>query len=162
MRFDILAEIGKANFMMKNYPEARLCYDSALSMMYKFNMNVLRHDFLHIGSTYAHTGDTAKARYYLEQYQLFVDQDQSIYKELNQASLFLQQGKKKEALDILTRFADAHDYFIWLLLLIDTDPTFESVQNEPAFRAAVKKLNDNFSRNHKRMDEEWRNRFENL
>jgi TolB-like protein/AraC-like DNA-binding protein/tetratricopeptide (TPR) repeat protein len=162
MRFDILAEIGKTNFMLKDYQEATRCYDSALSMMKRFHMNILRSEYVHIAVAHEHAGDTAKARYYLDQFQDWVDEDQSIYKELNEASLLLQRGRKQEVLDILTRFADTHDYFVYLLLLIDADPTFESVHAEPAFRAAYKKLSDNFWRNHKRLDEEWRSSFENL
>jgi TolB-like protein/AraC-like DNA-binding protein/Tfp pilus assembly protein PilF len=162
LRFDILAEIGKTNFMLKDYQEARFCYDSALSMMNRFHMNILRYEYLRVAIAHEQTGDTAKAHYYLDQFQDFVEQDQSIYKELNEASLLLHRGRKQEVLDALTRFADTHDYFVYLLLLIDTDPLYESIQNEPAFRAAYKKLNDNFWRNHKRIDDQWRSSFENL
>lgn len=161
-RFDILAEIGKVNFMMKDYPQARVCFDSALAIMKKYNMDILRHEYLRIGVTYAHTGDTAKANYYLNQYQIFVDEDQTIYKDLSQASLYLVNGRKREALDLITRFSTSHDYFMYLLLLIDDDPVYEPLQDEAAFRSAVKKMNDNFWRMHERLDEEWRSSFEEL
>jgi len=162
MRFDILAETGKVNFMMKDYAAARICYDSALSMMNRFRMNILRHEYLRIGVTYKHTGDTAKARYYLDQYQTFVDEDQTIYKDLNQGSLLLQKGRKQEALGLVTTFADRHDYFVYMLLMIDVDPLFEGLYREKAFQNAVKKMNANFWRTHERLDERWRTSFEDL
>src|SRR5262249_55097855 len=151
MRFDILAEIGKADFLMHDYASAAVHYDSALKMMNMFGMDILKHEGLRIGLTYEHVGDTAKAHQFFRQYQTYVDQDQTIYHDVNQASLLLRSGKKKEAMDLITRFADTHDYFHYLLLLIDVDPICEDIFEEKQFKDAVKKMNENFLRTHKAM-----------
>ncbi|MGC3943660.1 MAG: helix-turn-helix domain-containing protein [Chryseolinea sp.] len=162
MRFDILAEIGKADFMMRDYASAAVRYDSSLKMMNMFGMDILKHEGLRIGMTYEHVGDTAKASQFFRQYQSYVDQDQTIYHDLNQASLLLHTGKKQEAMDLITRFADTQEYFHYLLLLIDVDPLCEDIFEEKQFKAAVKKMNENFQRTHKVMDDQWRSEFENL
>ncbi|MEJ1240904.1 helix-turn-helix domain-containing protein [Chryseolinea sp. T2] len=162
MRFDILAEIAKAEFIMRDYASASKHYDSALSMMNMFRMDILKYEYLRIGIAHEHTGDTAKANYFYKEYQAYVDQDQTFYHDLNQASLLIQKGKKKEALDLITRFADTQEMFHYQLLLIDVDPTCEDLFEEKQFKAAVKKINENFTRSHKALDDKWRDEFEKL
>jgi len=162
MRFDILAEIGKADFLMRDYASASVHYDSAISMMRMFGMDVLQHENLRIAMAYEHAGDTAKANFFYKKYQGYVDQDQTIYHDVNQATLLLRKGKKKEAMDLITKFADTHEHFHYLLLLIDVDPLCEDLFQEKQFKDAVKKMNENFMRTHKLLDEKLRSEFENL
>ncbi|HTF18660.1 MAG TPA: helix-turn-helix domain-containing protein [Chryseolinea sp.] len=161
-RFDILESIGNMNFMLRDYAAARTCYDSALNMMHRFRMDILKPEYLRIGITYNLTGDTAKGRYYIDQFKHFVDEDQTIYKDLNLAMYKLQKGEKQQALDLITNFANTHEYFISLLLLFPTDPLADSIKDEKAFQDAMKKMTANFQRVQERLDEQWRSRFENL
>jgi TolB-like protein/AraC-like DNA-binding protein len=161
-RFDMLEDIGMLNFMMHDYPAARQCYDSALNMMRMFKMDILKPEYLRIGITYQLTGDTASARHYIDEYKRYVDQDQTIYKNLNLALYEAHLGKKREALNLITQWADEHEYFISLLLLFPSDPLADSLKGEPAFAAAMKKMETNFRLGQRRLDEQWRSRFENL
>ena len=162
MRFDMLAEIAKADFLMQDYASARVYYDSALAMMNMFGMNVLQHENLRIGLTYEHVGDTTKALYYYKQYHEYVDQDQTIYHDLNKASLLLCKGNKQEAMDLITKFAESQEQYHYLVLLLEVDPVYEDIFQEKQFRDAVKKIKENYQRTHRRLDEKWRGRFENL
>jgi len=161
-RFDLLEDVGMMNFMLGDYAAARLCYDSALNMMHRFKMDILKPGYLRIGITYNLTGDSVKGRYYIDEFKHFVDEDQSIYKDLNLAMYKLHMGQKQEALDLITNFANTHDYFLSMLLLFPDDPLADSIRNEKAFDSAMKKMTANFWRMHQRLDEQWRNRFENL
>lgn len=161
-RFDLLEDIGLMNMMLGDYQGARQCYDSALNIMQMFKMDVLKPEYLHIGLAYELTGDTAKARYYINEFKAYVDQDQSIYQDLSLAMYKAYKGEKKEALELITKWTDEHPYFISLVLIFPHDPLANSLKNEKAFQDAVKKMEDNFWRGHRRLDEQWRSRFENL
>jgi len=161
-RFDLLEDIGMMNFMLRDYPAARQCYDSALNMMKMFRMDILQPEYLRIGVTYELTGDTASAHYYIEEFKKFVDADQTIYKNLNLASYLAYKGEKQKALQLITQWADEHDYFNWLILLFPTDPLADGLKNEKPFQDAMKKMESNFRRGQKQLDEKWRNRFEAL
>lgn len=161
-RFDILANIGMVNFMQRDFPAASACYDSALNIMHRFQMDVLKQSYMYIGVAHRKVGNEAKARYYFDRFKQFADQDQTIYKDLYLATYELHAGDKQEALKLITRFADNNDYFISLSLLISEDPVMDDVRNERAFQDAVKKMNSNFWTRHKQLDEKWRPRFEKL
>jgi len=65
-------------------------------------------------------------------------------------------------LELFTRFANEQKYFISLVLLIADDPMIDGIRNEKAFQEGLKKMNTNFWTHHKKLDEQWRPRFEKL
>lgn len=161
-RFDLLEDIGLMNLMLGDYQSARHCYDSALNIMQMFKMDVLKPEYLHIALAYDITGDTAKARHYLGEFKSYLDQDQTIYQGLSMAMYKAYKGEKKEALELITKWTDEHPYFISFVLIFPHDPLANSLKNEKAFQDAMKKMEANFWRGHRRLDDQWRSRFENL
>lgn len=161
-RFDLLEDIGMMNFMLRDYKAASVCYDSALKIMNRFGMDILKPEYLRIGITYERVGDTARAKHYIDLYKEFLDQDQSIYKDIGVAMYELHKGNKQKALDLITRFADNQDYFISLLLLFDSDPLADGIRAEKAFTDAMKKMNENFWRGHRKLDQQFGDRMDEL
>lgn len=161
-RFDILSDIGMVNFMQRDFTAARRCYDSALAIMHGFKMDVLAPNYMYVGVSHQKTGDPEGAKYYFDQFKLFADKGQTIYKDLHLATYELHAGNRQKALELFTRFANEQKYFISLVLLIADDPMIDGIRNEKAFQEGLKEMNTNFWTHHKKLDEQWRPRFEKL
>ncbi len=155
-RFDILHEVGKTSIMLHDYATARICFDSALSAMHRVGLDIVRHDYLYIGSAYEKTGDPGKAAYYIREFKSYADNDLTMYKDLNLAMYYLYTGDKRKGLDLITRFAEQQDNFNYLVLLCSEDPDLGELKNDPAFRSAMDKISTKFWRKHARLENKWR------
>ncbi len=88
-----------------------------------------------LGYAYAASGDRAKAE------QIFHDLDQLAKQRYvspaNRASVYLGLGQKEKVLDWLEKAYEDRDPIFWW---IDGDQLYDSVRNEPRFKALVQKI----------------------
>jgi TolB-like protein/AraC-like DNA-binding protein len=162
MRFDILQEIGKVNFMMRDFAAARSCYDRAIPIMQMFGMDIFKHEYLRIGVAYAHTGDKAKADYYMNEYKRFADHDQTMYKDMHLASYYSYQGDHAKAITHFRKFATEQDNFLYWLLLLRDDPLGDNLRKHPQFDPIMKIIEAKFWKKHREVKERFEDDFKNL
>ena len=160
MRFDILQEIGKVNFMMRDFAAARACYDRAIPIMQMFGMDIFRHEYLRIGAAYAHTGDKAKADYYMN--KRFADNDLTMYKDMHLASYYSYQGEDAKAITHFRKFANEQDNFLYWLLLLRDDPLGDNLRKNPEFDAIMKIIEAKFWKKNREIKERFEDDFRNL
>jgi TolB-like protein/AraC-like DNA-binding protein len=162
MRFDILQEIGKVNFMMRDFAGARSCYDRAIPIMQMFGMDIFRHEYLRIGAAYAHTGDKAKADYYVNEFRHFADSSQTMYKDMFLASYYSYQGDNAKAIMHFRKFANEQDNFLYWLLLLRDDPLGDNLRKSPEFDPIMKLIEVKFWKKNREMKERFADDFRNL
>jgi TolB-like protein/AraC-like DNA-binding protein len=162
MRFDILQEIGKVNFMMRDFAAARSCYDRALPIMQMFGMDIFKHEYLRIGAAYAHTGDKAKADYYINEFKRFADGDKTMYKDMFLASYYSYQGDNTKAITHFQKFATEQDNFLYWLLLLREDPMGDNLRKHPQFDPIMKTIEEKFWKKNREIKERFEDDFINL
>lgn len=162
MRFDILQEIGKVNFMMRDFAGARSCYDRAIPIMQMFGMDIFKHEYLRIGAAYAYTGDKAKADYYINEYKRFADNDETMYKDMHLASYYSYQGDNAKAIMHFRKFANEQDNFLYWVLLLRDDPLGDNLRKLPQFDPIMKTIEAKFWKKHKEVKERFEDDFKKL
>lgn len=161
-RFDILHEIGKVNFMMRDFTAAKSCYERAILTMQMFGIDIFKHEYLRIGAAYAHTGDEAKADYYINEFKRFADNDQTMYKDMFLASYYSFRGDNAKAITHFRKFATEQDNFQYWLLLLRDDPLGDNLRKHPQFDPIMKIIEDKFWKKHREVKERFEDDFRNL
>ena len=161
-RFDILQEVGKMSFMMRDYQRARACYDHAVPTMKMYGLDIFKHEYLRIAAAYAMTGDKMKAEEYVKEFKIFADADLTMYKDANLSGYYAYQKDYDKAIEYLTRFANQHDNFLYWMLIAREDPMFDGLKTHPGFDPAMKIIESKFMAMNKAMNERWGDDFKDL
>lgn len=152
-RFDILQDIGKVCYFMRNYDSAYRYYQRFIRIRESRQLDVYRHENLTIGITLAKVGEVEKSREYIADYKSFIDSDRSLYRELGLAAYYSYMGDITTAITHLERYSQEGDYQYWIILFCDKDPAVEPMRKHPAYKKLVQKINDKFWKNHEAIRE---------
>lgn len=148
-RLDILQEVGKICYSMRDFEEAYKYYKKFTDIRKANNLAIYTHENAKIGLVFAEMGHKEEAEKLFESYLEYAENDQSIYKHLSLAMYYSYMGKTKEALEHLKLFSQEDNYFYWILLFLETDPLVDNIKDHPEFRKIVKDLESKFWKNHK-------------
>jgi TolB-like protein/AraC-like DNA-binding protein len=162
MRFDILQEIGKVNFMMRDFAAAKSCYDRAIPIMQMYGLDIFKHEYMRIGAAYALTGDKAKGDHYMNEYKRFADNDLTMYKYMHLATYYSWQGEQAKAIRHFRTFANEQDNFLYWLLLLRDDPIGDNLRKSPEFEGIMKTIETKFWKKNEEMKERFEDDFRDL
>ncbi|HTF17886.1 MAG TPA: helix-turn-helix domain-containing protein [Chryseolinea sp.] len=146
-RLDILQEVGKVTYYMRDYKGAYAYYEKYLTLNESYGMDLFGSEDLKIADVLDKLGHHDKAIPFVKRFKAFAEKDRSMYRDLYLASYYAFQKDKKEALEYLTRFSNENN-FQYRILFLETDPVFDGIKNLHEFKEVVERINKTFQKTH--------------
>lgn len=148
-RFDILQDIGKVSYYMRDYKGAYQYYKRFLAFRESRQMDVYRHENLTIAHVLAEVGLHEKSEELLKDYKAFIDTDKSIYRDLGLTAYYTYIGEHEKAVEYMKLFSKQDNVQYWIILFMEEDPGIEPIKNNPEFQKSLKETKARFWKMHK-------------
>ena len=146
-RLDILQEVGKVCYFMRDYEEAYYYYSIFLDMREQMKLDIYRYEHGKIAVVLEAMGKNKEAEALNKDFLDYMQQDQSIYKELSLAVYYAHQGDIQKALKQLRLFSEKENFQYWLILF-DDDPQMDALNDVPEARKLWSIIEDRFWKQH--------------
>jgi tetratricopeptide (TPR) repeat protein len=151
-RLDMLQEIGKVSYFMRDYQEAGEYYKKFLKLRETYQLNVFLHENLTMAIVFRELGRPEDAENLAVEYKAFADESRTRYKHLHLAAYYVYRNDIEKALDHLNEFSN-EDNFASLTLLLPEDPLMDKIKDHPEFLKLMKKIEDQFWSDHHQLKE---------
>jgi TolB-like protein/AraC-like DNA-binding protein/Tfp pilus assembly protein PilF len=152
-RLDILQEIGKICYFMRDYQESYSYYSKFNELKEAQNLDIFSWEDSKISFVYRNMGFEEEAENYLSKYSEFVKGDDSLYKELSLAMYFAYKGETDLAIEHIELFSEEDNYHYWTILFLEIDPVVDQLKDLPEFKQIVEKIKNKFWKNHDQIKE---------
>lgn len=149
-RFDILQDIAKVSFYLKEYDSAYRYYKRFNHLRETFKLEIYRHENLNIGLVYKKAGDP-KAKAFIDDYRLYMENDQTAYKDLGLSAYYQTIGEPQKALEHLKRFSKEDNIQYWIILFMRQDPLPGGMNSMPECKKILDEIEAKFWANHRKL-----------
>ncbi|MEM6347853.1 MAG: AraC family transcriptional regulator, partial [Bacteroidota bacterium] len=146
-----LHETAKLALYQRKYEESWEYYERFLAIRQQAGLDVYKGEDINIAFVLQQLGRNTEAERYRARYFEFIQTEEPAYQDLGFAAYYTAIGEKAKAIEALKAFAQRENYQYWLILYIDRDPMFESLETEPDYAKAIQLIKDNFWRQHQKM-----------
>lgn len=150
-RLDILQEIGKMYYYMRDYETSYAYYKHFVAAREKYNLSIYPHEDIKIALVMEKTGRKEEAEKLFSAYFQYANRDRSIYKDASLAVYYAQKGDTEKALELLDSFSKEDNFMYWVVLFLEMDPLVDNLKDDPNFKKIMKKINNKFWEDHKRI-----------
>jgi len=152
-RLDILQDIGKVSFYLKEYDSAYRYYKRFNYLRELFKLDIYRHENLNIGIVYEKVGETKKAKEFINNYRQYLETDQTVYKDLGLTAYYDYTGETDKAIEHLRRFAKQQDNNIpyWVILFMREEPIPNGINQVPECKKLLDEIEAKFWANHEKL-----------
>lgn len=151
-RLDVLQEVGKVCYFMRDFKEATEYYQEFLKLRETYQLNIFIHENLTMAVAFREVGKHEEAERLVAEYKVFADESRTRYKHIHLAMYYIYRNDIKKALDHLNLFSN-QDNFSALTLLLPEDPIVDNFKDHPEFKKIMKKIEDQFWSDHRRLKE---------
>ena len=148
-RLDILQEVGKMYFYLRDYETSYAYYKHFVAARDKYKLSIYPHEDIKIAMVMEETGHKAEAERLFANYFKYATNDKSIYKNASLAVYFAHKGDVEKAIEYLDLFSREDNYQYWLVLFLEIDPLVDNLKDHPDFKKLIKKINNKFWKGHK-------------
>ncbi|MCD4770433.1 MAG: helix-turn-helix domain-containing protein [Bacteroidales bacterium] len=128
-RLDILQEVGKIYYYMRDYESSYKYYKKFINIKETYNLNIYRHENAKIGLVLAKMGLTEESNKYFEDYRNYGENDKSIYKHLSLSVYYSYKGDTERALEQIEIFSQQYNYHYWIVLFLPIDPLLDNIND---------------------------------
>jgi TolB-like protein/AraC-like DNA-binding protein len=146
-RVDIVKEVARLHYCVGDFPSAYKHYKKLLELMEIQHLDLYRNDYLTMAVVYRKVGQGKKADEFLKKFKGYMDEDETIYKNLQLGMYYAHLGDTKKSLEHLKLFSKEDNFVYWALLLKD-DPIVEPMKDNPEFKKVVNDIETNFWKRH--------------
>lgn len=150
-RIDILQDIGKVSYFMRDYETAYLYYKKLIARRKALQLDIYEHENLNIAMVLAEMGLREESEEYIRRFKEYADKEQSIYKDLMLSGYYIVRKDAKKAIEHMTLFSKKDNVQYWLVLFYDQDPAIGDIKRLPEFQQAVEDMKARFWNNHKKV-----------
>ncbi len=150
-RLDIMQEVGKIYYYMRDYARAYQYYKRFNEIRIAQDLDIFQYENDKIGVVLSEMGLAEEAEKYLRVYQIYAEHDKSVYKHLNLAMLHSYRGDSKKAFEHLTIFSEQDNYDYWVLIFVEMDPLVDNIKDLPEFKKILRDIENKFWDRHKRI-----------
>jgi len=147
-RFDILQDIGKISYYMRDNKGALKYYQRFLAIREKQQLDVYRHENLTIAYVLEKAGEHAKAKELAEDYKSFFEADRSVYHHLGLSAYYTYTKNQSKAVEHMQLFAKEENVQYWIILFLEKDPLMESMNDNVEFKKYFNQVKAKFWKNH--------------
>ncbi|MCD4676917.1 MAG: helix-turn-helix domain-containing protein, partial [Desulfobacula sp.] len=138
-RYDIILEIGKICYYMRDYESAYTYFKRFIDIKEAQNLDVYRGENAKIGLVLSKMGLTEESEILFKDYKDYAEKDKTIYKHLSLAVYYSYHGDTKNAVKHLELFSQQDNYHYWLIIFLKIDPLIDNIKDLPETK---KILND--------------------
>lgn len=146
----ILQELGNIYYFEGDYKAAFRYYKSFIRLRKTYQLDIFKNVDLSIGIVLSKLGRQEESDKLTASFKQFADNDQSIYKHMYLALYYAYLKDSAKTITHLKRFAEEDNYQFWILLL-NNDPLFDPMKNNPAFKAVIQSIKTKFWNKHKQI-----------
>ncbi|MCG8307017.1 MAG: helix-turn-helix domain-containing protein [Cytophagales bacterium] len=157
-RLDILQEVGKIYYYLRDYEAAYGYYEKFTELRAALGLDIYHSENAKIGYVLAKTGKTGASEIIFEKYRATAENDKSIYRNLSLAAYYSYKGDPRNAIEHLKLFSKEDNYHYWIILFLEIDPLMDNIRERPEFRSIMKNLESKFWDYHNQVREVLRNR----
>ena len=150
-RYDIIQEIGKICYYMRDYASAYNYYKKFIEIKEAQNLDVYRGENAKIGVVLSQMGLIEESEKYFMDYLDYAENDKSIYKHLSLAMYYSYQGDTEKAIEQMGLFSQQTNYPYLLIPLLKMDPLTDNIKDIPEFKKIMSDIETKFWNYHKRI-----------
>ena len=150
-RLDILQEIGKLSYYMRDYEAASQYYTTFTSIKKAYNLDMFAGENAKIAVVFDKVGMKAESDALFKVYLEYAENDRSIYKDISLAVYHSYQGDTQKALEHLKLFAQQDNYHYWTLLFLEIDPLVDNIKELPEFKQLMEAIENKFWEKHEQI-----------
>jgi len=150
-RLDVLQEVGKIHYYMRDYKTAYAYYKHFIDARKKYKLDIYPYENAKIALVLDEMGFKDEADTYLEAYKTNAEATESIYQDLSLAMYYAYKDDAKNAIKHLKLFSEHDDYHYWTVLFLGIDPLIDNMKDEPEFKQILDKIESKFWKRHKRL-----------
>jgi TolB-like protein/AraC-like DNA-binding protein len=143
-RFDILQDIGKTNFYLRDYKAAYEADKLLRKIRETQKLDVYKNENLRIAVVAAMMGEKEKAEELAKSFKDYADNDHSIYKPLSLGVYYCYKGDYKKSLEHMNLFLKEENYQYWVVLFLDKDPILDPLKNNEEYKKVIAAINKKF------------------
>lgn len=151
-RLDVLQEVGKIYYYMRDYQSAYKYYQKFLAIRTAYNLDIFHSEDAKIAYVLDKVGLKEKSKKMLNEFKLYAENDPSIYKNVNLAMYYSYQNDKQKALENLEYFSEESNFHYWTILFVAQDPLMDNLKNLPEFKKLWRSIEEKFRLQHKKME----------
>jgi len=148
-RIDVIQEVGKFYYLMRDYKNAYRYYKRFIELRETQRIDIFKHDNLKMGIVLSKMGFDKKSEDFVKSFKDYADQDRSITKHMNLAMYYSQQGDAQKAIDHMKLFLKEDNYPYRILLFDMHDPAFDAIKHLPEFKKILRDIETKFWDRHK-------------
>ncbi|NLP56639.1 helix-turn-helix domain-containing protein [Lutibacter sp. B1] len=147
-RLDIMQEIGKIYYYMRDYKNSYKYYNKFITIRETQKLDIYKHENSKIGYVYEQMGEKVKSQKLLNSYFEYAKNDESIYKHLSLAVYYAYKNDQKKSINHLKLFAKEDNFQYWVLLFFKLEPLVDNIKNVPEFKKIFNEIETKFWKNH--------------
>jgi TolB-like protein/class 3 adenylate cyclase len=150
-RVDILQEIGKTSFYLRDYSEAAIYYQKYLDLVKSNDYSIYPDQEIKISKVFREIGKIEESINLLDKFGIYATNDKSIYKELSLATYYAEKGQKAEAIEHFIKFSKQELFNYWNVLFLPIDPLLDPIKDDPEVVKAFSLIRTKFEIKHKKL-----------
>ncbi|MCK4699732.1 MAG: hypothetical protein KAT38_05345, partial [Bacteroidales bacterium] len=150
-RLDIMQEIGKICYFMRDYESAYNYYKKFIEIKETQNLDIFRSENAKIGVVLSKMGLIEESEKYFKDFKDYAENDKSIYKHLNLAVFYSHKGDKQKAIEHMKLFSQQTNYHYWVVIFLKIDPLVDNIKDLPEFKKILNDIEKKFWRSHKQI-----------
>ncbi len=153
-RLDVIQEVAKFYYAVGSYDSAYFYYDKFLNLRDLYGMSVFEAEEIKIAFVLRQLGRDQESQAHLDQYRNYVENDQSIYKDLFWFSYYAVLGDSDEAIKHLELFSQQNGFQYWFVLFLREDPISRLISSHPQFEVLINRIETRFWLSHDELKRE--------
>jgi hypothetical protein len=150
-RLDILQDVAKVSFYLKEYDSSYNYYKRFDRLRKLFKLDVYRHENMMLALAYEKAGDTEKAKAFLEDYHQYMENDPTAYRHLGLYAYYDYIGDTNKAVEHLRQFAKEDNIQYWIILFMRLEPLPISTNINPECNKLMDEIEARFWANHEKL-----------
>jgi TolB-like protein/AraC-like DNA-binding protein len=151
-RFDIMQEVGKMCFMMRDYRGAYRYYKPFVEIRKTLRLDLYKHEDARIGVTFARMGFKPESEEFVRSFREFAENSRTMYKNLHLTVYYCVTNEPSKALQHMKLFSQEEN-FHYAVLWLEGDPLMDPIKDHPDFRLAMKEIERKFWKTHQEVEQ---------
>ena len=148
-RFDIIQEVAKVCYYLRDFNEAMKYYDDFIRIKKAEDLDVYPSENAKIAYVLEKVGRVEASKKYFAAYKAYADKDHSMYQGLSLSTYYAHHGDLDLAMKHLKTFSRQKNYQFWVLLFLRDEPLLERLKDHPEFDTVMARIDETFWAQHK-------------
>jgi len=148
-RLDVVQEIGKTYYFMRDYESAFKWYQPFTEIKKAYDLDMYNEENGKIAVVYEKMGLIDESDELLEGFKVYAENNTLIYKHLNLAAYYSWKDNKEKALGHFKLFSQEDNFHYWIVIFMEIDPLMDNIKDLPEFKKIFNDIKTKFWDYHK-------------